>query len=489
MSAPLHAAGQAFRAAAETVPLGPDGSVAPLLADDPWWLSLIKAVIIVVLLLLLTLFAIWFERKVVGRMQHRPGPNWNGPFGILQPLADAIKLQFKEGLIPARADKVIFILAPAFAAIPAFLVFSIIPVGGEVTMFGEQTALQLIDPSAGVLLGLALASIGVYGIVLGGWASGSTYPLLGGLRSAAQMISYDVAMGLSFVAVFLYSGTLSTAAIVSQQQQGWYVWLLPVSFLVYCVAMVGETNRAPFDLAEAEGELVGGFHTEYSSMRFGLFFLAEYINMINVSAIATTLFLGGWHAPWPISLLPFANSGYWTVLWFFTKVLLFLFVFVWLRGSLPRIRYDQFMSIGWKVLIPISLVWIVLVGAVRVLRNAEGFSTTEVLLWVGIPLALLLVAAIAWPGKRARDDDDVEDDAMALESGEPDGSGTVVAEARGRYPVPPMDLQVPVTPIRAARAAPIGGQPSGDRVAVPSGVGPRTAAANHELPGGSDVVS
>ena len=212
-----------------------------------------------------------------------------------------------------------------FAAIPAFLIFSIIPVGGEVTMFGEQTALQLIDLPVGVLVALALASIGVYGIVLGGWASGSTYPLLGGLRSAAQMISYEVAMGLSFVAVFLYAGTLSTSAIVAQQEPGWYVWLLPVSFVVYCVSMVGETNRAPFDLAEAEGELVGGFNTEYSSMRFGLFFLAEYINLINVSAIATTLFLGGWRAPWPFSLFPWANDGYWTMAWFFVKVLLFMF--------------------------------------------------------------------------------------------------------------------------------------------------------------------
>src|SRR6476620_8580013 len=378
----------------------PDGSVEPLLADDPWWLMLIKALLIFIILLLLTLFAIWFERRVVCRMQHRPGPNWNCPFGLLQSLADALKLHFKEGIIPAKADKVVYILAPAFSAIPAFLIFSIIPVGGEVTMFGEQTALQLIDPPVGVLVALALASVGVYGIVLGGWASGSTYPLLGGLRSAAQMISYDVAMGLSFDAVFLYSGTLSTAAIVTQQQPGWYVWLLPVSFLVYCVSMVGETNRAPFDLAEAEGELVGGFNTEYSSMRFGLFFLAEYINLINVSAIATTLFLGGWRAPWPISLWSDANTGYWTVLWFGMKLLVFLFFFVWIRGTLPRIRYDQFMAIGWQVLIPVSLVWIMLVGAVRVLRNAEGYTTTQVLLWVGIPLAVIIIAAIAWPPSR-----------------------------------------------------------------------------------------
>ncbi len=478
-------AAQAF---AQAVPLGTDGSVEPLLADDPWWLGLIKALMIFVMLLLLTLFAIWFERKVVGRMQHRPGPNWNGPFGLLQSLADAVKLHFKEGIIPARADKVVYILAPAFAAIPAFLIFSIIPVGGEVTMFGEQTALQLIDPPVGVLVALALASIGVYGIVLGGWASGSTYPLLGGLRSAAQMISYDVAMGLSFVAVFLYAGTLSTSAIVAQQEPGWYVWLLPVSFVVYCVSMVGETNRAPFDLAEAEGELVGGFNTEYSSMRFGLFFLAEYINLINVSAIATTLFLGGWRAPWPFSLFPWANEGYWTMAWFFVKVLLFMFAFVWLRGTLPRIRYDQFMSIGWKVLIPVSLVWIVLVGAVRVLRNAEGYSTTEVLLWVGIPLAVVLIAAVAWPGKKQTDEDEAEDayeesllELAEARSGDPN---VIPAGSGGRYPVPPLDLKVPVPPIRAVRAAE---QRAADQRVALQAAGVSTGS--HELPGGSDVIS
>ena len=466
--------------------LTPDGSVQNLLANDPWWLMLFKAVISFVALLLMTLFAIWFERRVVGRMQHRPGPNWNGPFGLLQSLADALKLHFKEGIIPAKADKVVYILAPAFSAIPAFLIFSIIPVGGQVTMFGEQTALQLIDPPVGVLVALALASVGVYGIVLGGWASGSTYPLLGGLRSAAQMISYDVAMGLSFVAVFLYAGTLSTAAIVTQQEPGWYVWLLPVSFIVYCVSMVGETNRAPFDLAEAEGELVGGFNTEYSSMRFGLFFLAEYINLINVSAIATTLFLGGWMAPWPLSLLPFANTGYWTMLWFFIKVLVFMFVFVWLRGTLPRIRYDQFMAIGWKVLIPVSLVWIVLVGSVRVLRNAEDFTTTQVLLWVGIPLAVVIIAAIAWPPSKKKDlvVDLPEDDIDAVPQGDPGGGpgggvigGTVVAEARGTYPVPPLDLVVPVPPIRARRTS----SPAGS-----SGPELTPAGAGHDLPGGSN---
>ncbi len=461
------------------VPLGPDGSVAALMADDPVWLMLVKAVMSFVLLLLLTLFMIWFERRVVGRMQHRPGPNWNGPFGLLQSLADALKLHFKEGIIPANADKFVYIAAPVMAAIPAFLIFTIIPLGGPVTMFGQHTALQVTDLPVGVLAALAFASIGIYGIVLGGWASGSTYPLLGGLRSAAQMISYEVAMGLSFVAVFLYSGTLSTSAIVAQQAQGWYVWLLPVSFVIYVIAMVGETNRAPFDLAEAEGELVGGFNTEYSSMRFGLFFLAEYINLINVSAIATTLFLGGWRAPWPLSLWAGANTGYWTLLWFAIKLLMFMFFFVWIRGSLPRIRYDQFMSLGWKVLVPVSLAWIVLVGTARVLNNATSLSTQQVLLWMGIPLVVILLAAAFWPSRKPDIplDDELPDGTAEALGDTPDHGvhrGQVVAPSLGRYPIPPLDLTVPVPPIRAAadaarrsRPAVTAGAPAGTDQGVP----------------------
>ena len=425
--------------------LTPDGSVQNLLANDPWWLMLFKAVISFVALLLMTLFAIWFERRVVGRMQHRPGPNWNGPFGLLQSLADALKLHFKEGIIPKGADKFVYIAAPVICCIPAFLVFAIIPVGGPVSMFGHQTAVQVAELPVGVLVALAFSSIGIYGIVLGGWASGSTYPLLGGLRSAAQMISYEVAMGLSFVAVFLYAGTLSTSAIVTQQQHGWYVWLLPVSFIVYVISMTGETNRAPFDLAEAEGELVGGYNTEYSSMRFGLFFLAEYINMVNVSAIATTLFLGGWRFPWWEAM----NHGWWTVLWFVIKVLLLMFVFVWLRGTLPRIRYDQFMNLGWKVLVPISLVWIVLIAAARVLNSATSLTTREVLLYMGIPLVVILLAVAFWPSRKPSADDD-EDEDLVLEDYEPDvvsGTGSQVLTPRlGAYPIPPLDLKVPAAP-------------------------------------------
>ena len=240
-----------------------------------------------------------------------------------------------------------------------------------------QTPLQLTDMPVAVLFVLAIASIGIYGIVLGGWSSGSTYSLLGGLRSSAQMISYEVAMGLALVAVFLYAGSMSTSQIVAAQDDLWFGLILLPSFVIYTIAMVGETNRAPFDLPEAEGELVGGFHTEYSSLKFALFFLAEYINMATVSALATTLFLGGWHAPfWIDTFWAGANEGYWPLLWFFGKVLFFIFIFIWLRGSLPRMRYDQFMAFGWKLLIPISLVWIVAVATIRTI-SLEGRSTAS----------------------------------------------------------------------------------------------------------------
>jgi NADH-quinone oxidoreductase subunit H len=255
---------------------------------------------------------------------------------------------------------------------------------------------------------IAIASIGIYGIVLAGWSSGSTYPLLGGLRSSAQMISYEIAMSLSFVAVFLAAGSMSTSAIVGSQQARWFILVVPVSFLVYVVSMVGETNRAPFDLPEAEGELVGGFHTEYSSLKFALFFLAEYINLVTVSALATTLFLGGWRAPWPISLWSGANTGWFPLLWFFGKLLIFVFVFIWLRGTLPRLRYDQFMKIGWKVLIPVSLVWIVAVAAVRVYR-AQGVDLHRVLLGAAAVLVALVVLYLFLPESRPASADDAGD--------------------------------------------------------------------------------
>ena len=319
----------------------------PGFGGEPVWIVLIKVVAVFAFLVVMTLFSIVFERKVVGRMQNRIGPNRTGPWGTLQSLADGVKLAFKEEVIPLLADKPVYFLAPILSAVPAFLAFSVIPFGPEVSMFGHRTALQLTDLPVGVLVVFACSSLGVYGIVLSGWASGSTYPLLGGLRSAAQMISYEVAMGLSIVAVFLFSGTMSTSGIVASQEHTWNVFPLIVSFVIYAVAVVGETNRAPFDLPEAESELVGGFHTEYSSFKFAMFFLAEYINMVTVSALATTLFLGGWHAPFGlVSIWSGANSGWWPVLWFVIKVVLIIFVFVWLRGTLAPAALRPVHAVG-----------------------------------------------------------------------------------------------------------------------------------------------
>src|SRR6202035_14291 len=330
-----------------------------------WWMVLLKVAIVFLFLLLTTMFMIWAERRVIGRMQSRPGPNRAGPFGLLQPIADALKLPLKEDIIPLSADRLVFIAAPVISGAIAFISFAVIPFGPEVSIFHHHTPLQLADLPVAVLLILAMSSIGVYGIVLAGWASSSPYSLLGALRSAAQVISYEIAMALAFVAVFLYAGSLETTTIVSVQQNGWFVWELPVSFVIYLFTMVGETNRLPFDLPEGEGELVAGDHTEYSSMKFAMFYLAEYINMTTVSALATTLFLGGWLAPWPISLWSGANSNWWPVLWFLVKVFLLLFGYVWLRGTLPRVRYDPLIAIGWKVLIPLSIVWILFIGVIR----------------------------------------------------------------------------------------------------------------------------
>ncbi len=275
---------------------------------------------------------------------------------------------------------------------PAFVTWAVIPLGPVVNFFGHETPLQLTDMPVAVLFMLAIASIGIYGIVLGGWSSGSTYSLLGGLRSSAQMISYEVAMGLALVAVFLYAGSMSTSEIVAAQDRLWFGLILLPSFVIYVISMVGETNRAPFDLPEAEGELVGGFHTEYSSLKFALFFLAEYINLATVSAIATTLFLGGWAAPWGIeNVWDGANSGYWPLLWFFGKVFIFIFLFVWLRGSLPRMRYDQFMALGWKVLIPVSLAWIVAVATIRVISLEGNINRTYLVAAIAVLLVLTVV--------------------------------------------------------------------------------------------------
>ncbi|MCX4805025.1 NADH-quinone oxidoreductase subunit NuoH [Streptomyces sp. NPDC058682] len=370
-----------------------------LFGQDVWWLVLLKAVFCFAFLMVTVLFSIVWERKVVAWMQLRIGPNRHGPWGMLQSLADGVKLMLKEDLIVKRADKVIYVLAPIIAAIPAFMAIAVIPFGpadDQVSIFGQRTTMQLTDLPIAMLYVLAVASVGIYGIVLAGWSSGSTYPLLGGLRSCAQMISYEIAMGAAFASVFLYSGSMSTSAIVEAQADRWFIVLLPVSFIIYVVTMVGETNRAPFDMPESEGDLVGGFNTEYSSIKFALFMLAEYVNMVTVSAVSVTLFLGGWRAPYPISSFwEGANHGWWPMLWFVLKVQLLLFFFIWLRGTLPRVRYDQLMKLGWKVLIPVSVVWLMLVATVRALRN-EAYDFSEIVLYVGgAVVAILLLSFVA----------------------------------------------------------------------------------------------
>ena len=381
-----------------------DEPVATSFGHDSLLVIIIKVLAIFAMLPLITLLTIWAERRVVARMQQRLGPNRVGPFGLLQSLADGIKLFLKEDIRPASADKWVYILAPIMSMVPAFLAMSVIPFGPSVRIGDTETPLQLTDLPVGVLFILAMSSMGVYGIVLAGWSSGSAYPLLGALRSSAQMISYEVAMGLSLVAVFLYSGTLSTAEIVAAQEQRWYILTLPISFAIYCIAAVGETNRAPFDLPEAESELVAGFHTEYSSAKFALFFLAEYINMVTVSALATTLFLGGWRPP-PIPIISGLTTGAWPLLWFFLKVSIFLFGFIWLRGTLPRYRYDQFMALGWKRLIPIALGWLVVVATAR--TAVEELETREVYRYGAIVLAVIVLLAFL-PSPKPKDRKEVE---------------------------------------------------------------------------------
>ena len=347
-------------------------SNAELIGQDPGWVIALKGLFIFAACVFLTIMSVWAERRIVARMQQRSGPNRVGKFGLLQALVDGVKLALKEDLIPKAADRIVFVLAPVISTTACFMSFAVIPLTGEVNFFGHRTVMQLTDISVGVLYVLAIASVGVYGIVLAGWSSGSTYPLLGGLRSSAQVISYEVAMGLSLVAVFIYAGSMSTSEIVAAQDKWWYAVILFPSFIIYTISMVGETNRAPFDLAEAEGELVGGFHTEYSSLKFALFFLSEYVNIIAVSALATTLFLGGYHALPGLGFTEQWLGGWFTLVWFFIKVLGFFFVFVWLRGTLPRLRYDQFMKFGWKVLIPFSLAWIMVVSTLRVMSQQQA---------------------------------------------------------------------------------------------------------------------
>jgi NADH-quinone oxidoreductase subunit H len=434
----------------------------PTLADfghDVWWIIIIKILAAFIFGVVMTLLGVWFERRVVGFMQTRPGPNRAGPFGLLQTLADGLKMAFKEDILPRAADRAVYFIAPAISAICAITALSVIPFGPTVSIFGEQTPLQVTDTPVSVLVLAAVSALSVYGVVLGGWASGSPYPLLGGMRASAQLISYEITLGLAYVTVFVLAGTLSTSEIVAAQADnpsvgsvnvpGWYAILLLPTLLIYFVSVVGETNRAPFDLPEAESELVAGFMTEYSSLKFALFMLSEYIHMVVASAVVTTLFLGGWRAPWPITAFwEGANQGWWPLLWFMLKVVAVLFVFVWLRGTLPRLRYDQFMRLGWRVLIPIGLAWVVVLGGIRVIQTDDLSTGEQVALGVALAVVVLAALALLIPRRRAVRGPSLQE--------------RLAARPPGSFPVPPLDLQVPPTPrarreVAAKREAVIGG--------------------------------
>jgi NADH-quinone oxidoreductase subunit H len=309
-------------------------------------ISAVKVVVVITAVLTACAYATYLERKVVAFMQHRMGPTYAGPYGLLQPIADAVKLIFKEDTVPNNVERMTYALAPILSFVPALLTFAVVPFAADATLFGREIKMVISDLNIGVLFIFAITSLGVYGIVLAGWSSGSKYSLMGGLRSSAQMISYEVSYGLSIMGVILVANTLSLRELVEQQASvaDWFIWKQPLGFLLYLTCAIAETNRAPFDLPEAESELVAGYHTEYSSMRFSMFFIGEYGNMLAVSAVGTTLFLGGWQGPF----LP-------SIIWFLIKVFLFMFFYIWLRATFPRFRYDQLMAFGWKVLLPLAL--------------------------------------------------------------------------------------------------------------------------------------
>ena len=319
-------------------------------------LTIIKIGVVVGVLLLIIAYLIWVERKVIAHMQVRLGPMRVGWHGLLQPIADGLKLIFKEDIIPAHASKVVFVLAPVISVVPALMSIAVIPFGDTISIFGLSIDMVITDVNIGILFILAVTSVGVYGVILGGWSSNNKYSLLGALRSSAQMISYELSLGLSLIGVIMISQSLSLVDIVDSQAKYWFVILQPLGFLIYAISAIAETNRCPFDLPEAETELVAGFHTEYSSMKFALFFMAEYANIITVSAVAVTFFFGGWRGPY----LP-------PVVWFLIKMALCIFFFIWLRSTYPRFRYDQLMKFGWKILLPVALLNILITGLVIIL--------------------------------------------------------------------------------------------------------------------------
>ncbi len=318
--------------------------------------AVIKIGLVIGVLLLVVAYLIWVERKVMAHMQLRLGPMRVGWHGLLQPIADGIKLIFKEDIIPANASKVLFAMAPVISLVPALITFAVIPFGDTINVMGVTLDMVITDINVGILYVLSVSSVGVYGILLGGWASNNKYSLLGALRSSAQMISYELSMGLSLIGVIMITQSLSLVEIVNAQSKMWFVVLQPLAFIVYAISAIAETNRCPFDLPEAETELVAGFHTEYSSMKFSLFFMAEYANIITVSAVAVTFFFGGWRGPF----LP-------PIVWFMIKLALCIFFFIWMRSTFPRFRYDQLMNFGWKVLLPAAIASILITGIVMVL--------------------------------------------------------------------------------------------------------------------------
>jgi NADH-quinone oxidoreductase subunit H len=355
-----------------------------------WLLLLARVVLVFGALVVSVLLVIWAERKIVADMQTRLGPRRAGPFGILVTLADGIKLFFKEGITPAEAERPVYALAPIVSLVPAILAFAVVPFGAGLELFGRRVPFQLADLNIGILWVLAMGSLAVYGVVLAGWSSGSAYPLLGGIRSSAQMVSYEVGLALGVVAVLMYSGTLRMSALVASQDRIWNIVPQFPAFVIYATAALAETNRPPFDLPEAETELVAGYHTEYSGIRFAMFFLAEYLHTITVSAVAVTLFLGGWRGP-IFDFLPWL----WPLVWFTLKVVAVLFVFIWIRATLPRFRYDRLMSFGWKVLIPWGLVWVLATGAIVILPDEVGRDA--LFRWVAIGAGVTLLLSLVAP--------------------------------------------------------------------------------------------
>lgn len=425
------------------IPLDVPTYTAADFTQETWWLTVLKAVFIIVFLILNVLLALWVERRTIGRMQTRPGPNVAGPFGLFQAIADAVKLLFKEDMWTRKADKFIYLLAPSISAFAAFSIFAVIPMGPNVSIFGHSTPLQLADMPVAALYVLAISSLGLYGIVLGGWSASSTLPLYGAVRSSAQVISYELSMGMSLVAVFLMAGSMSTSQIVASQAQTW--WFLPLApaFVIYLISMVGEVNRLPFDLPEAEGELVAGHMTEYSSMKFGWFYLSEYVNMFNVSAVATTMFFGGWHAPWPLSHIEFLNGGWFGILWFFLKMWFFMLLMIWTRSTLLRFRYDQFMQLGWKRLIPISLAWLVMVAIIRAITQWVSLTLPQLI--GGVAGIFVIALIVMW----FADSRDARKEALAqAEKQERLANFDPMADG---FPVPPLPgQQLPPSP-RAKR--------------------------------------